>query len=73
MQELAPQIALTQLPLALDDPMRRTRGVENLQQALWERGQPVWEISALHMDRSTFVLEACRHMTAAEQVCIASD
>ena len=67
-QELAPQVALQQLALALDHPMRHTCGMCNLQRILWQDAQPVWEFPTLHMDRSAYLQEACRHMTAAEQV-----
>ena len=69
MQELAPQVALRQLALPPEHPMRYERGMANLRRILWKNGQPVWELPTLHMDRGAYLQEACRNMTAAEQAC----
>lgn len=62
-------MALRQLTLSLDHSLRHQQGMLNLQRILWRNGQPVWEFPSLHMDRSTYLQEACAHMTAAEQAC----
>ena len=68
MQELAPQMALQQVAQPLHDPLRQRQGIATLQRILWNNGQPVWEFPSLHMDRSTYLQEACSHMSATEQV-----